>query len=101
MRRQWSLAAALLLLGAPVGARADDAASHPVGVLAPDDPISVLIQKFHGDYPAQKEASDKLIALGGKAVPSLILLCGDTSDDMRWHAVDLLGAIGDPRALDP
>jgi HEAT repeat protein len=118
MRWQWSLAAALLLLGGPAGARADEAANPPVegtasqpadgaasqaGVelLAPDDPLNALIQKFHGDYPAQKAASDKLIALGGKAVPCLIQLCSDASDDMRWHAVDLLGAIGDPRALEP
>ena len=56
MRRQWSLAAALLLLGAPVGARADDAASHPAGVLAPDDPISVTRDEFDELYAKLADA---------------------------------------------
>src|SRR5207244_12927555 len=83
------------------GVRANDAEEQRVEGLAPDDPMSALLQKVHGDYPAQEEATEKLIALGGKAVASLVLLCSDTSEDMRWHAVDLLGSIGDPRALDP
>jgi HEAT repeat protein len=87
MKRCWFLAVALAAVVSGT-ARADRGE------------IAALISRFHGDYPAQKAASEKLIALGPQAVPDLIALCEDANESMRWHAVDLLGAIADARGLD-
>lgn len=70
-------------------------------------PIKELIDKLRsvdgsGDRSAfqrREEAMNRLVRLGGRAVPHLISLLKDESASVREHAVRALGYIGDISAL--
>lgn len=70
-------------------------------------PIKELIDKLRsadgsGDksaFQSREEAMNRLVRLGGRAVPHLIALVKDESASVREHAVRALGYIGDISAL--
>lgn len=65
------------------------------------DPVAIdsMITILHSqDGCARQEARQSLVSMGSVAVPSLLELLSDSSDQARWEAAKALGEIGDPQA---
>lgn len=61
-----------------------------------------MIASFRNkDKNERKKAADRLVEIGGPAVASLICALDDRVSYVRATAAQVLGNIGDPRALKP
>lgn len=95
LRLAVTLTAALLFVG--VGARLADGQPEPMG---PNGYVTDLVDRLASTSAVEREeAREGLLSLGATAVPFLISRTESDDPILRWEAINLLGAIGDPRAV--
>jgi len=75
-----------------IGQGADTAEVNPFQQL--------IFQLGSADMEERHEARDQLLSLGAEAVPALVLAVASDSVSLRWEAVNLLGELGDVRAME-
>lgn len=63
--------------------------------------IDGWIDRLGHSYEESTVATRALEEIGQAAVPALVACLGDAGDDLRWDLVNVLGALGSPRALEP
>ena len=64
--------------------------------------VSALIQELRDPNGLKRQAArHELVEIGAEAVPGLIELLGDKSEQARWEAAKTLCEVSDPRAAQP